>query len=303
MRECQQCPLDQRPKIFGMTASPIWNAKDAVNSLAVLEKNLNATVVAVRDYVAELSDHSPRPKEVVLLLVDGFFMLMKRPAQIIKQYSPPPMEYPSYPVPTLWNQCDAIPHSPDITIPWMKIQTRYRVAYESLGPYSAEMFLHAELKQQVRYLLDTAVPNGGLVSELGPHKFSANERNNESGLVKKLDQISQLLAQYDEHFADGTGKFLDPSWCTPKVTALVSILLANYHEKFQSIVFVEQRHVATSLAELINRLPNAAGRLRCAVLLGHGATDNSIASIRGMPTRVQGDVVQMFRKREVNVRE
>jgi len=65
MRECQQCPLDQRPKIFGMTASPIWNAKDAVNSLAVLEKNLNATVVAVRDYVAELSDHSPRPKEVI----------------------------------------------------------------------------------------------------------------------------------------------------------------------------------------------------------------------------------------------
>jgi len=66
MRECQQCPFDQRPKIFGMTASPIWNAKDAVNSLAVLEKNLNATVVAVRDYVTELSDHSPRPKEVVL---------------------------------------------------------------------------------------------------------------------------------------------------------------------------------------------------------------------------------------------
>ena len=66
MRECQQYPLDQRPKVFGMTASPIWNAKDAVNSLAVLEKNLNATVVAVRDYVTELSDHSPRPKEVVI---------------------------------------------------------------------------------------------------------------------------------------------------------------------------------------------------------------------------------------------
>ena len=213
------------------------------------------------------------------------------------------MEYPSYPVPTLWNQCDAIPRSLDITIPWMKIQTRYRVAYESLGPYSAEMFLHAELKQQVRYLLDTAAPNGGLASELEPHQFSANEGNGESGLVKKLDRILQLLAQYDEHFADGTGKLLDPSWCTPKVAALVNILLANYHEKFQSIVFVEQRHVATSLAELINRLPSAAGRLRCAVLLGHGATDNSIASIKGMPTRVQGDVVQMFRKREINVRE
>jgi len=212
------------------------------------------------------------------------------------------MKYPSYPVPTLWNQCDTIPHSPDITIPWMKIQTRYRAAYESLGPCGAEMFLHAELKQQVRCLLETAVPNGGLVSELGPRPFNTNE-DDKSDLVKKLDQILQLLAPYDEHFGDATGGVLDPSWCAPKVMALVDVLLANYHESFQSIVFVEQRHVATSLVELINRLPNAAGRLRCAVLLGHGATDNSTASIKGMPTRVQGDVVQMFRKREVNVRE
>ena len=229
--------------------------------------------------------------------------LTKRHGQIIRQYSPPPMEYPSYPVPTLWNRCGVIPHSPDITIPWMKIQTRYRSAYESLGPCGAEIFLHAELKQQVRHLLDTSVQNGRPMSEPGPHPFTVNNDNDRSDLVKKLDQILQLLAQYDGHLEDVTGNVLDPTWCTPKVLALVDILLANFHDSFQSIVFVEQRHVATSLAELINRLPNAIGRLRCAVLLGHGVTDNSTASIKGMPTRVQGDVVQMFRKREVNICE
>ena len=213
------------------------------------------------------------------------------------------MEYPSYPAPTLWNRRDSISHSPDITIPWGKIQTRYRVAYESLGPCGAETFLHAELKQQVRYLLDTAFPDGEFVSELGPAQFSVKQDSDKSNLVNKLDQILKLLAQYDEHLADGTEKLLDPSWCTPKVIALVDVLLENYHESFQSIVFVEQRHIATSLAVLINRFPNATGRLRCAVLLGHGVTDNSAASIKGMPTRVQGDVVQMFRKREVNVRK
>lgn len=213
------------------------------------------------------------------------------------------MEYPSYPVPTLWNRCGAIPHSPDITIPWMKIQTRYRSAYDSLGPCGAEIFLHAELKQQVRHLLDTSAPSGGSASKLGPTPFSANNNNGSSDLVNKLDQILQLLAQYDQHLEDVAGRILDPTWCTPKVLALVDILLANFHDNFQSIVFVEQRHVATSLAALINRLPNAIGRLRCAVLLGHGATDNSTASIKGMPTRVQGDVVQLFRKREVNIRE
>jgi len=228
---------------------------------------------------------------------------MRRPAQIVVQYSSPPMEYPSYPTPTLWNRCDSVPHSSDVTIPWVKIQTRYRVAYESLGPCGAEMFLHAELKQQVRYLFDTTVPNAGVLSDLGLQPFSVKEDDDKSDLVNKLNQILQLLAQYDEHFADPTGNLLDPSWCTPKVKALVDILLTNYHENFQSIVFVEQRHVATSLVELVNRLPNATGRLRCAALLGHGATDNSAASIKGMPTRVQEDVVQMFRKREVNVRK
>lgn len=228
---------------------------------------------------------------------------MKWYGQIIKQYPPPPMEYPSYPVPTLWNRCSTIPHSPGITIPWMKIQTRYRSAYESLGPCGAEMFLHAELKQQVRYLFDTSVPNVGPAPELGPRPFGVNDSDDRSDLVDKLDQILQLLAQYDEHLTDANGNTVDPSWCTPKVLALVDILLANFHDNFQSIVFVEQRHIATSLAELISRLPNATGRLKCAVLLGHGATDNSTASIKGMPTRVQGDVVQMFRKREVNIRE
>ena len=141
------------------------------------------------------------------------------------------------------------------------------------------------------------------MSEPGPRPFSIDNDHDGSDLVDKLDRILQLLSQYDEHLGDITEKVFDSTWCTPKVLSLVDILLANFHDNFQSIVFVEQRHIATSLAELINRLPDAIGRLKCAVLLGHGATDNSTASIKGMPTRVQGDVVQKFRKREVNIRE
>lgn len=63
MREYFQWLPEQRPKIFGMTASPIWNPKDAVESLATLERNLDAKVIAVREHVEELADHSPRPNE------------------------------------------------------------------------------------------------------------------------------------------------------------------------------------------------------------------------------------------------
>lgn len=47
-----------------MTASPIWNLKDAVGSLATLEANLDSKVVGVRENVDELAEHSPKPIEV-----------------------------------------------------------------------------------------------------------------------------------------------------------------------------------------------------------------------------------------------
>lgn len=64
MREYFQVPPGQRPKIFGMTASPIWNPRDAADSLSTLERNMHAKVIAVRDHEDELSRHLPRPREV-----------------------------------------------------------------------------------------------------------------------------------------------------------------------------------------------------------------------------------------------
>jgi endoribonuclease Dicer len=64
MREYFQLNPPQRPKVFGMTASPIWNPKDAAGSLAALEANMDAKVVGVRAHVDELAQHSPKPIEV-----------------------------------------------------------------------------------------------------------------------------------------------------------------------------------------------------------------------------------------------
>lgn len=64
MHEYFHVPVHLRPKVFGMTASPIWNIRDPVGSLAVLEKNLDAKVTAVRDHIQELSKHAPKAEEV-----------------------------------------------------------------------------------------------------------------------------------------------------------------------------------------------------------------------------------------------
>lgn len=68
MREYFQAHPAERPKVFGMTASPIWNPKDAEGSLLTLEKNLDATVIAVREHVSELLESSPRPAEVRIFI-------------------------------------------------------------------------------------------------------------------------------------------------------------------------------------------------------------------------------------------
>ena len=57
-------PSSLRPKIFGMTASPIWNTKNPMSSLAELEANMDAKVIAIREHVNELAEHAPKPSEV-----------------------------------------------------------------------------------------------------------------------------------------------------------------------------------------------------------------------------------------------
>jgi endoribonuclease Dicer len=65
MREYFRAPSNARPKIFGMTASPIWNPRDATGSLTTLEQSLDAKVIGVRLHKEELDSHAPKPLEVI----------------------------------------------------------------------------------------------------------------------------------------------------------------------------------------------------------------------------------------------
>ncbi|KAG1883680.1 hypothetical protein F4604DRAFT_1920191 [Suillus subluteus] len=105
MREYFQTPSFQCPKVFGMTASPIWNPKDDQGSLMTLERNLDAIVIAVREHVSELLHNSPHP------------------LKIIKEYYPLPTNY-IYLHPNLWD-CVSLFSSPDVAIPREKLQMKY----------------------------------------------------------------------------------------------------------------------------------------------------------------------------------
>lgn len=72
LRECFQThPSSRRPKIFGMTASPIWDPKSPAKSLELLEANMGSKVVGIIENYSELQDHAPRPVEVCPSLPSG----------------------------------------------------------------------------------------------------------------------------------------------------------------------------------------------------------------------------------------
>lgn len=65
MREyLQVSDVSRRPKIFGMTASPIWNVKNPLGSISTLEENMDASVITVVENVEELLQYSSKANEV-----------------------------------------------------------------------------------------------------------------------------------------------------------------------------------------------------------------------------------------------
>ncbi|KAI6138924.1 hypothetical protein BKA82DRAFT_3009633 [Pisolithus tinctorius] len=308
MREYFQVDPAERPKIFGMTASPIWNPKDAEGSLQTLERNLDATVIAVREHVSELLENSPRPVE------------------LIKEYYPPPDHY-LYLNPNLWDTLSYF-RSDDVDIPWDKLLMKYHVTRNSLGPYCADLFIYHDLRpriSQILYQIETSWKE-----QLGDPLSLYDDENygfapmDVDGAVNMpkppvpvdLEQIDAILTDFQPWFdssppshssslsrssssspiptstivsstpmaptshqlptAQSTVPVTVPlAWCSPKVKALTEVLLEYHTSTFHGIVFVEQRQVAACLAKILGNVPELRGKIRCAELVGHGGGHGS----------------------------
>ena len=51
------CQKSDRPKIFAMTASPVWNSKNPEKSLKTFETNMDCKVMSVKENALELQKH------------------------------------------------------------------------------------------------------------------------------------------------------------------------------------------------------------------------------------------------------
>ncbi|KAI6011911.1 hypothetical protein EDC04DRAFT_2609659 [Pisolithus marmoratus] len=194
-------------QIFGMTASPTWNPKDAEGSLQTLERNLDATVIAVREHVSELLANSPRPVEDTL----SYF------------------------------------HSDDVDIPWDKLLMKYHVTRNSLGPYCADLFIYHDLRpriSQILYQIETTWKEqlGDPLALYDEENYGITPMDVDGAVNMPKPPVPVDLEQIDAILTDFQPCSL--AWCSPKVKALTEVLLEYYTSTFHGIVFVEQRQVA-----------------------------------------------------------
>jgi len=212
----------------------------------------------------------------------------------VKTYGSPPGDS-DFPFPSIYN-CIKVFES-DIRemsdFSWSNTEGRYQSTLYNLGPYSASLFLYTECLQ-----ITTRLEHGNPIT----HHFLPTEVPSESR--HSLNPIREVLDDFDSFFSkDPQAEIPIPvpqSWCTPKVKALVDILLSHYSVSFQAIIFVEQRQVAACLARILPVIPELTGKIRSGHFVGEGVNSEGLSSSMGANI---GDSLKAFRDGTINTRK
>ena len=213
--------------------------------------------------------------------------------------------YPTYPTPFLRSRLRELDLPAEWEIPWDKIEARYEVTWQCLGPFGAELYLYLDMKQRIVQLFAQAqeASTDAFLQDFAGWDLDMMQAATSMPPSPELVKLDILLSKYQLLFVESEHAFdVGREWCTPQVLALVDVLLKHYTDSFQGIVFVEQRHVALSLSRLLPRLPELKGRIKSAELVGHGGTTAAKAQLKGMAIANQQDVVKLFRDGEINLR-
>ncbi|KAL5528914.1 hypothetical protein ACEPAG_4888 [Sanghuangporus baumii] len=275
----------EKPKVFGMTASPVWNSKKPEASIRDLQKNMSAKVVAVREHAESLGQH------------------VNRPIEIIATFSSAAGDrYVTYYKPTLWErlQSDDLVAMKQLNVESFRRRQEYTL--ESTGPAGADYFVLMHAKKVVG---DYASPQAAVVysisSSPGKRKSITKRNSINTELPAQFEKLRQIVSTFEQRLLLDKRPF-PPDWVSPKLQTTVDILAKHRSETFQGIVFVSQRQLAVTLSWILSRLSETRDWIRCGELTGHGESSavNSEGA-KGMGLSAQRDVVQSFKDKKLNL--
>ncbi|QRV86430.1 endoribonuclease Dicer [Ceratobasidium sp. AG-Ba] len=276
------CIPEARPRIFGMTASPIYNIRDPTRSLAQLEKRMDSKVLAVRDNTLELALNAPRPNEFLL------------------KYTPPRLEYPDYTSPSMWLLIEeyedlVLPDPDDVR----DLRTRFCYVRDELGPLCADYFIITFLKRAI--VKASTASKATEIPEVEEEGEGVTEAQTPPQSWSDLDAAHRHHSDRINELADSLDLPRMQSWFTPKLFKLIQVLEANNGADFSAMIFVEQRQIASVLAWLLPKVPQLKSWVKAAALVGHGDTGGPTYEGSGMAHAAQRAIVHEFREGKTNL--
>ncbi|KAJ3087920.1 hypothetical protein HK102_009973 [Quaeritorhiza haematococci] len=321
---------DNRPKIFGMTASPGVSKKtDSSQAIRDLEKNLHCKAFTVHhEDVEELRRFAPKPKEEIIYFPRGPFFPLPSLYEIMANLG-------GYSIGNVAKALDKALTTSDELGPWLadrsleaflielgdkvvrKIKTDGQPVirlqprdHEKLSSVNFLARVCDLLQKKAALVVDDAGPKAGdTANETATSSMTVSSSNTE----KEKDPAT---APSNPPIINLIPKFPPPPPVTddviaPKVQTLINILTEyrDNPQQFCGIVFVEQRNTARILHLVVKHCEKLNDFVRSAVLIGHGGGRGSGGGDdkefkfkqHMMDVKEQQQVVKQFRTGEVNL--
>ncbi|EPB86344.1 hypothetical protein HMPREF1544_06883 [Mucor circinelloides 1006PhL] len=258
-------PVNQaldKPKIFGMTASPIHTSSTKVlESIKVLETSLNSLVYTAKS-TKELTSAVKKPFEIEL-----FYSMPRYQRSILTTI--------------ISNKIEQVPGFP---------QCLNAIIYISnnLGPWCSD-----RLWKSILYKANTK----GLFT---PTLYTPQQKLSKQD-QQRLQEAYNLCPTTPNVISDPdiNNEYLFTPKARVLVNCLKDILANDANKKdFCGIIFVDRRHTAAAIKILIESLSVFKEDIRCDVLIGHGVRSGGDLQ---MKYTEQNEVIAKFRAGELNL--
>ncbi|CAO1634137.1 unnamed protein product [Jaminaea pallidilutea] len=281
--------LEKRPRIFGMTASPLLSSNEGLEMASNgLEEVLAATIFALPAHARE-----------------ELSAVVARPTEIIVEYDQPQTYSPSVLPPSSSSiRSLMVANMPEGDKHFEKLLTRMDYYLHDLGPAFADLAwvsskeeMRSKAKRKLLFAQEIATE-----SMLNPE--TANAARSKSQQLAEGAAVRQKVADILDTVELPSIVELNAQNATPKLLRLLEVLhcFANHNKDFCGIIFCQRRITAIALHLLINKTPSLSRFLRSEALIGHGAANSGNATCDlgklGMSWEEQSQVLSRLRRRD-----
>jgi endoribonuclease Dicer len=282
-------PRRNRPKIFGMTASPVkTTTQDCHLAVAELQKMLDAKIFTARlGLLKEIDDITGQPIEHAIEYKKATFMGTGRITQLITEKCSHLAEIHKHLNRMSFNDAEYGPLVSDLA--WLghtdEMKGRVKRKLEQAGALDKDCNLASP-----EWISTHGIAN---MRKVTSDEAEINKKTKWVQDAVVNSAISEMLKSYppmpDTLIVDSTN-------ATPKILALIKLLedygaSTDLQQSFCGIMFVKRQQTVIALCELLKRIPSLQSWLRPEWVTGHNHDHG-----QGMDPKKQADTLRRFKK-------